>query len=138
MRRPLISLDLPKVARDQSSSVAIEESRWRSCPFLRGKSGMFAKWGSCRSYWSKFDQQQKPKGTVSCHGKLWYGYNFLQGDAMKRAMSSIVIGLLIFAAGLSAQEGIQKAKVKKIDLDKLTVTLTVGDKDRTFNLDEQT
>jgi Cu/Ag efflux protein CusF len=57
---------------------------------------------------------------------------------MKRAMSSIVIGILIFAAGLSAQEGIQKAKVKKIDLDKLTVTLTVGDKDRTFNLDEQT
>src|SRR5262249_44657591 len=39
---------------------------------------------------------------------------------------------------LPAQEGIQRAKVKKLDLDRKVVTLTVAGKDREFRLTEET
>jgi len=46
-------------------------------------------------------------------------------------LASVVCAALFVCAGLLlAQDGIQKAKVKKIDLDKKFLTLTVGDKDR--------
>src|SRR5262245_49055180 len=57
---------------------------------------------------------------------------------MRRAPFGILTAFMLFASALSAQDGIQKAKIKKIDIDKLQLTLTVGDKDRTFTLTDQT
>src|ERR1051326_2491938 len=46
--------------------------------------------------------------------------------------------LVLATAPLFAQNDIQRGKIKKIDLDKMTITLTVGDKDREFALTDET
>ena len=49
-------------------------------------------------------------------------------------ISIIAVALLIFCGSLIADE--YKGKVKSVDTDKNKVTLTVDDKDKTFNVDK--
>jgi Cu/Ag efflux protein CusF len=56
---------------------------------------------------------------------------------MIRLVSVVGAVLFLWAGLLLAQDGIQKGKVKKIDLDKKTLTLTTGDKDIEVALTEQ-
>ena len=49
-----------------------------------------------------------------------------------------LVPLTLCAAVLFAQDGPQKARIKKIDSDQNTVTLTLGDKDRTFEVTPRT
>src|SRR5262249_28658268 len=58
--------------------------------------------------------------------------------AMTRSLTGTVFGLLIVATTLLAQEGIQRGKIKKIDLDKRMLTLTVAGKEQSFTLTENT
>jgi hypothetical protein len=51
-------------------------------------------------------------------------------------IASVILALV--AAGLPAQEGIKKGKIKKIDAAAGSVVLTVGDKDLTFHVTPQT
>src|SRR5438034_1259619 len=52
---------------------------------------------------------------------------------------SFAVFLFLFAGLVLAQgDGIQKGKVKKIDADKLTITLSHGDKDHDYTLTEKT
>lgn len=45
-----------------------------------------------------------------------------------------VVVLATFTGTLGAQEGIQRGKIKKLDVDKLVLTLTVGAQDQDFRL----
>ena len=57
---------------------------------------------------------------------------------MKRRPLGVLLGLLLVADALPAQEDIQRGKIKKIDADKDVVTLTVGEKDLDFRVTEKT
>jgi Cu/Ag efflux protein CusF len=62
---------------------------------------------------------------------------------MSRTMSrtlflSVAAALVLIAAQLTAQEGIQKGKIKKLDLDAMTITLTAGAKDHELLITEKT
>ena len=57
---------------------------------------------------------------------------------MTRLHASALAFLLLSAATLPAQEGIRRAKIKNLDLDRMTLTLTIDGKDRDFTLTEQT
>ena len=50
---------------------------------------------------------------------------------------NVLVGLKIGGAP-AGDQGIRRAKVKKLDLDKMTLTLSVGDKDQQFRLTENT
>ncbi len=50
---------------------------------------------------------------------------------------NVLVGLKIGGAP-AGDQGIRRAKIKKLDLDKMTLTLTVGDKDQEFRLTENT
>ena len=56
---------------------------------------------------------------------------------MIRRCCMAVFFIFLSTLPLAAQEGIRKAKVKKIDLEKMVLTLTVGDKDQEFRLTEK-
>jgi hypothetical protein len=56
----------------------------------------------------------------------------------RRLFVTAVTVLVLFAASLPAQEEIQNARIKKIDLDRMTVTLTQGSKERTLLVTEET
>ena len=47
-------------------------------------------------------------------------------------------GLVLFVAVLPAQEGIQRRKIKKLDVDVMSLSLTVGGKDIALVLTEKT
>ncbi len=51
---------------------------------------------------------------------------------MRRMYCPVALVFLFCAAGLLAQEGIQRGKVKKIDADKGTIVITSGGKDHTL------
>jgi Cu/Ag efflux protein CusF len=51
---------------------------------------------------------------------------------MLRTLVCVVVALVVLAGGLLAAE--VKGKVKKIDADKNTITVTVGDKDETYTV----
>src|SRR5439155_1451686 len=51
---------------------------------------------------------------------------------MARSLTGAVTGLLLGAALLLAQDDIQRGKIKKVDADKGTLTITVGTTDREF------
>jgi hypothetical protein len=55
---------------------------------------------------------------------------------MRRLLGYVVIGCAFFINGLSAQEGIQRGKVKKVDAAKGAITITVDGKDLDFTLAE--
>ena len=55
---------------------------------------------------------------------------------MLRTLVCTVAALLIFAVGLIAAE--VKGKVKKVDTDKMTITVTVDDKDQDFTYNADT
>jgi hypothetical protein len=57
---------------------------------------------------------------------------------MLRLVSVAVAALLACTGLVLAQDGIQKAKIKKIDLEKRILTLTVGDKDRDYVIADDT
>jgi hypothetical protein len=57
---------------------------------------------------------------------------------MTRSLVGALGVLLVCALTLCAQEGPRQAKVKKIDFDKMTITLTVDGKDEEFALLEET
>jgi Cu/Ag efflux protein CusF len=57
---------------------------------------------------------------------------------MKRLPALLVAGLVLVVLPLLAQEGIQRGTVKKLDLDKMVITLTSGGKERELALTEQT
>jgi hypothetical protein len=57
---------------------------------------------------------------------------------MLRTVFGSFLGLLILATALPAQQSVQKGRVKKIDLDRMTVTLTVEGEDREFRILPQT
>jgi hypothetical protein len=58
---------------------------------------------------------------------------------MSRLLSVALAGLVVVAGFVLAQPpGIQKGKVKKIDFEKMIVTLTVDGKDQEFTLTEET
>jgi Cu/Ag efflux protein CusF len=50
----------------------------------------------------------------------------------------LVLGLLLATSALLAQEGRQRGKIKKVDADKDTITITVGDKDLEFEVSDKT
>src|SRR5262245_37010681 len=56
---------------------------------------------------------------------------------MSRYLAGL-FALLIATSALLAQNDVQRGKVKKIDVEKKTLTLTVGAKDRDFVLTDQT
>jgi Cu/Ag efflux protein CusF len=51
---------------------------------------------------------------------------------MARSLTGAVTGLLLSAAVLLAQDDIQRGKIKKVDADRGTLTITVGTTDREF------
>ncbi len=55
---------------------------------------------------------------------------------MRRIFSGAVVALLLTTCGLFADE--VKGKLKSVDADKMTVTVTVDDKDQDFKLDADT
>src|SRR5215831_50514 len=57
---------------------------------------------------------------------------------MTRLHASALASLLLSATTLPAQDGIRRAKIKNLDLDRMTLTLTIDGKDRDFTLTEQT
>src|SRR5947209_7533343 len=57
---------------------------------------------------------------------------------MARSLFAVVIGILLLADVLPAQEGIQRGTIKKLDLERGLLTLTVAGKDRDFLLTQQT
>ncbi len=57
---------------------------------------------------------------------------------MYRSMLYAFIGLILFPAALFAQEGIQRGKIKAINADKGTITITADGKDREFPVTEAT
>ena len=57
---------------------------------------------------------------------------------MPRVLCYAVLGCAILASGLSAQEGIRRGKVKKVDASKGTITITVDGKDQDFAVDDDT
>lgn len=58
---------------------------------------------------------------------------------MARTLFASVGATLVLIAGqLTAQEGIQNGKIKKLDLDGMTITLTAGAKDRELLITEKT
>src|SRR5437867_3092854 len=59
-------------------------------------------------------------------------------NVMPRFLLGSVIVLGIFAVSLPAQEGIQRGKIKKVDADKGTITITAGGKDLELVVAEQT
>ncbi len=57
---------------------------------------------------------------------------------MARWAAGLLLGLTVVAGSLLAQDGPQKAKIKKVDAAKGRVTLTVGQKDQEFEVTERT
>jgi len=57
---------------------------------------------------------------------------------MLRSFASALIGLLILATGLPAQQDIQRGKVKRVDADKGTITITTDGKDLDFTVTDDT
>src|SRR5262245_48406784 len=57
---------------------------------------------------------------------------------MTRFSVGLAVGLLILFSPLPAQEGVQKGKVKKLDLERLTITLTVDGKDLELTITDDT
>src|SRR5262249_15830370 len=57
---------------------------------------------------------------------------------MTRRLLVVLAAAALFATALPAQEGIQRGKIKKLDLDKMVITLTVDGKEREFLLTEDT
>lgn len=55
---------------------------------------------------------------------------------MLRMFVAAVLGLVLMAGGLLADE--VKGKVKSVDQDKKTITVTVDGKDKTFKLNDNT
>ncbi len=51
---------------------------------------------------------------------------------MMRKSITLLYGAVLSVSLLGAQEGVEKGTIKKVDADKGTVTITVGDKDREF------
>ncbi len=58
--------------------------------------------------------------------------------AQEKGGKAVLVGLKLGGGGGDGGGDIQRAKVKKIDLDKMVLTLTVGDKDRELLLTEDT
>ena len=54
---------------------------------------------------------------------------------MMRTFLGTVLALLLAAGGLLAEE--IKGKVKSVDAEKMTITVTVGDKDTTFTVGDK-
>jgi hypothetical protein len=50
----------------------------------------------------------------------------------------MIVALAVFPAALTAQEDIQRGKIKKVDADKGTLTITVGGKDHDVTVTENT
>src|SRR5205085_10293979 len=61
-----------------------------------------------------------------------------KGGYMARWSIGLALGLAVLAGSLLAQEGPQRAKIKKVDADKKIVTLTVGKEDREFQVTDRT
>src|SRR5437016_5718363 len=60
-----------------------------------------------------------------------------QGDhPMLRTLACAVFAMVLVAGGLLADE--VKGKVKSVDLDKKTITVTVGDKDQDYSFSDDT
>lgn len=57
---------------------------------------------------------------------------------MPRTFVITLLGFVLLAASLAAQEPIQRGKIKKIDVEKQTVILTVDGQDRVFLVTEET
>jgi hypothetical protein len=57
---------------------------------------------------------------------------------MIRSLVGAVLALMVFTPGLLAQQGIQRGKIKKIDADKGTLTITANGKDHDFTVAEGT
>jgi hypothetical protein len=57
---------------------------------------------------------------------------------MIRSLMGAVLALTVFTPGLLAQQGIQRGKIKKIDADKGTITITANGKDHDFTVAEGT
>jgi hypothetical protein len=57
---------------------------------------------------------------------------------MRRLCCAAVVGCMLFTAGLLAQEGIQRGKIKKVDADKGTIVITVADKDHAVTVRKET
>jgi hypothetical protein len=55
---------------------------------------------------------------------------------MRRLFGAVVVGVLVCASGLLAQEGIEQGKIKKIDADKKTIVITSKGEDRTILVPE--
>src|SRR5262249_23644765 len=58
------------------------------------------------------------------------------GGFMRHALAVLLIA--VAGAALAQPAGVERGKLKKIDADNLTVTITQGDKDRTFSVDDET
>src|SRR5437879_3558872 len=56
----------------------------------------------------------------------------------RRLFAIVAISFVLVVGGLPAQDGIQKGKIKKLDLDRMTITLTQDTKDREFLLTDET
>jgi hypothetical protein len=57
---------------------------------------------------------------------------------MTRLLVGTVVGLLLAAGALPAQEGVERGRIKQVDPDKGTITLTVDGKDREVTLTDRT
>jgi Cu/Ag efflux protein CusF len=57
---------------------------------------------------------------------------------MRRFLSTAAVGLVLLALPALAQEGIQRGKVKKLDLDAKLITITADGQDRELAITEQT
>ncbi len=57
---------------------------------------------------------------------------------MRRPLTCAVLGLMLFAAALGAQEGLRKGSIKKVDAAKGTLTITADGKDHELRVTPQT
>src|SRR5262249_11699323 len=71
-------------------------------------------------------------GAVHCPGDV------PQGKVMLRSLGGGVLGFVLLATGLPAQEEIQRGKIKKVDADRGTITITTGSKDLELVVAEET
>src|SRR5207244_1966060 len=60
------------------------------------------------------------------------------GKTMARWAVGLLLGLAVVAGSLVAQEGPQRAKIKKVDTARGRVTLTVGQEDQEFEVTRRT
>jgi hypothetical protein len=80
--------------------------------------------------------EESPRQPIAIPPKVNRHTRIHEEFLMARFLSAAIVTLFLTAGGLLADE--VKGKLKSVDADKMTITLTVDDKDQDFKLDTDT